>query len=116
MANSREAQSLTDEPCISIIITTLNEEKFISGCLTSCLEQKNIEFKIILVDGGSTDLTLEIASSILRPCDDIISLPGSSIYEAWNKDCVEEPLGYVFWVPMMHGQTSIHYQLCIHLP
>ena len=53
MANSREAQTLTDEPCISIIITTLNEEKFISGCLASCLEQKNIGFKIILVDGGN---------------------------------------------------------------
>ena len=90
MANSSEAQSLTDEPCISIIITTLNEEKFISGCLASCLEQKNIGFKIILVDGGSTDLTLKIASSILRPCDDIISLPGSSIYEAWNQGIVTE--------------------------
>lgn len=69
---------------VSIIITTLNEEHFVSHCLTSCLKQKNVGFEVILIDGGSTDLTCQIASDLLRPCDDIISLPGSSIYEAWN--------------------------------
>ena len=84
MTEKKLSRALEDDHCISIIITTLNEANFISHCLTSCLEQKNIGVRVILVDGGSTDQTLDIASSILRPCDKIISLPGSTIYEAWN--------------------------------
>ena len=80
----------TDSIAISIIITTLNEEEYIANCLKSCLSQKNVKFKVILIDGGSTDLTCHIASNLLRPCDKIISLTGSSIYEAWNHGITTE--------------------------
>lgn len=43
---------------ISVIIPTYNEEKVIVDCLHSLLDQKYQDFEVIVVDDGSTDLTL----------------------------------------------------------
>ncbi len=43
---------------ISVIIPTYNEEKVIGQCLISLLDQKDVNFEIIIVDDGSTDQTL----------------------------------------------------------
>ena len=48
---------------VDIIILTLNEEKYIKNCLESVLsftKPPNCSIKIYIVDGGSTDKTLEI--------------------------------------------------------
>ena len=48
-------------PKVSIIIRTLNEEKFLSECLESIkLQNYDAEVEIIIVDSGSTDRTIEI--------------------------------------------------------
>lgn len=49
---------------VSIIIRTLNEEKYLEELLKSIDEQclKNFKREIIIVDSGSTDKTLKIAS------------------------------------------------------
>jgi len=47
---------------VSIIIRCLNEEKHIGKLLTGILEQTVEEVEIIVVDSGSTDATLAIAS------------------------------------------------------
>jgi rSAM/selenodomain-associated transferase 2 len=46
---------------ISVIIPVLNEEKVLSSCLQSLFAQTG-DYEVILVDGGSTDNTREIAS------------------------------------------------------
>lgn len=46
----------------SVIIRCYNEERHIEKLLTGVLEQNVAEVEIILVDSGSTDATLEIAS------------------------------------------------------
>ena len=48
---------------VSIIITNYNYSNYLSECIGSCLNQKtNISYEVILVDDGSTDNSLEIAS------------------------------------------------------
>jgi glycosyltransferase involved in cell wall biosynthesis len=47
------------DACISVIIPTFNEEKGIKGCIKSARILS--PFEIIVVDGGSTDRTKEIA-------------------------------------------------------
>jgi glycosyltransferase involved in cell wall biosynthesis len=46
---------------ISIIIPTKNEAEIIGECLRSVFDQTLAPFEVLLVDGGSTDSTLEIA-------------------------------------------------------
>ncbi len=46
---------------LSIIIPTLNEEKYLPGLLASIKKQDFKDYQIILADAGSKDATLEIA-------------------------------------------------------
>jgi glycosyltransferase involved in cell wall biosynthesis len=49
-------------PIASILIPVFNEEKYISDCLNSIIknEKSRYDFEILIIDGGSTDKTLEI--------------------------------------------------------
>jgi len=49
-------------PVCSIVLRAFNEEKHIGRLLSGILEQKMSAIEIILVDSGSTDATLAIAS------------------------------------------------------
>jgi len=51
---------------ISVIVPTLNEEKSIEACLSSLKDQSYKNFEIIVVDGGSTDGTVEKAKKYTR--------------------------------------------------
>jgi len=48
---------------LSIIIPTLNEEKYLPVLLNSIRSQEFSDYEIIVSDGGSTDKTMEIAAS-----------------------------------------------------
>lgn len=52
------------DPLVSIVIPTLNSEKTLEKCLLSITNQTYQNYEIIIVDGGSTDKTVEIASKI----------------------------------------------------
>jgi rhamnosyltransferase len=53
---------MTDQPLCSIIIRAYNEEEHIGRLLTGILKQSIKNVEIILVDSGSTDATVAIAS------------------------------------------------------
>lgn len=48
------------KPIFSVIIPTLNEEKFVGNLLESLAEQTYGDFEVIVVDGGSKDKTLMV--------------------------------------------------------
>jgi len=51
---------------VSIVLRSLNEEKWLDDSLTECTNQKlpnGISLELVLVDSGSTDRTLEIAKN-----------------------------------------------------
>lgn len=68
---------------ISIVTTCLNSDKSISYALSSVYEQTYQNIEHILVDGGSTDKTLEILKQH-KVKKKIIIAKKSSIYEAIN--------------------------------
>ncbi len=71
-------------PKISIIIPTLNQAKFIEETIRSVLDQNYPNLELIVLDGGSTDGTLEI----LQKYDDSltwISEPDKGQVDAINK-------------------------------
>ena len=55
-------------PDVSIIITNYNYGKYVQRCLRSCINQKNVNHEIILVDDCSTDNSLDMIKPFL---DDI---------------------------------------------
>jgi len=54
---------MRDRTTFSVIIPTLNEEKSLGACFKSLMGQTYGEFEVIIVDGGSKDLTIDMAES-----------------------------------------------------
>lgn len=75
----------TGNPRISIVVPVLNGEKTLRRCLASVAEQDYPEKELIIIDGGSSDGTLDI----IRDYEESISLWESAldggVYQAWNK-------------------------------
>lgn len=69
---------------LSIITVCYNSDKTISRCLESVKSQNKSFVEHIIIDGGSTDNTIEIVHSI-DVSDIIISEPDQGIYDAMNK-------------------------------
>lgn len=52
---------------VTIILTTLNSEQFVARSIKSCLNQTYANLELLIVDGGSTDRTLEIVANYDDP-------------------------------------------------
>lgn len=72
-------------PLISIITVVYNGEKYLEQTIQSVINQsyKNIEY--IVVDGGSTDGTLDIIKKYEEHLERWISEPDKGLYDAMNK-------------------------------
>lgn len=74
------------KPLISIIVPSFNEEKHISRCLDSILNQTFTDFEVLCVDDNSTDRTFEIIKEYSEKDSRIIPLknPGKGVSSARN--------------------------------
>lgn len=70
---------------VSIITPTYNSEKYIEDCIKSVILQDYQNIEYIIVDGNSTDGSLNIINKYKSKIQIIISEPDSGIYEAINK-------------------------------
>ncbi len=77
--------STRNKPLISIITVVFNGEKYIEQTIQSVINQsyKNIEY--IIIDGGSTDRTVDFIKKYECYIDYWISEPDLNIYDAMNK-------------------------------
>jgi glycosyltransferase len=69
---------------ISIITATFNAADTLLHCL-ECIKGQTIEVEHILIDGGSTDDTMNIAKAYGSQLAHVVSEPDSGIYDAMNK-------------------------------
>lgn len=70
---------------ISIIIATYNASDTILACLGSIENEINSDCELIIIDGNSTDNTLDLLNEKKELIDVLISEPDKGIYDAWNK-------------------------------
>lgn len=73
---------------ISIITATYNSSKTLSSTLESVLQQTHTDYEIIVVDGASTDSTLDILHQYAARFEGklhMISEPDEGLYDAMNK-------------------------------
>ena len=105
---------------VSIIIATLNAQSFLAKALDSIQNQTHTLFEVIIVDGGSDDLTLEIAKQY--PFVVVINQVSSGLASAWNEGILASQGNYItfldgddFWDPQTlewHLHSFNHNPLC----
>jgi glycosyltransferase involved in cell wall biosynthesis len=72
-------------PLISIITVTFNAEKVLERTIKSIENQRCKDFEYLIIDGKSSDRTLEIAQKYKKVVSKIISEEDQGIYDAMNK-------------------------------
>ena len=73
------------KPFFSVIVATYNSDKTLDICLQSIIAQKKGLVELLIVDGASTDNTIEIINKYKKHIRVTISEPDSGVYDAWNK-------------------------------
>lgn len=73
------------KPTISVITVTFNAENHLPAMIDSLRAQTDRDFEWIVVDGASTDGTLELIKSACDVVTNWISEPDFGIYHAMNK-------------------------------
>jgi glycosyltransferase involved in cell wall biosynthesis len=70
---------------ISLITVTRNAQKTLGRCIESVIAQNYTNIEYIIIDGASTDDTLQIISQYKQYINYFVSEPDLGIYDAMNK-------------------------------
>jgi glycosyltransferase involved in cell wall biosynthesis len=78
---------MTEHPnaLITIIIAVFNGAKTLQQCIDSVVQQSYPNKQLIIIDGGSTDGTVELLQANDQSISYWVSEPDAGIYNAWNK-------------------------------
>ena len=84
-------------PKISVITVVFNGEDHIARTIESVIKQTYKQIEYIIIDGKSTDLTLEVVARF-EGVDKVISEPDSGLYDAMNKGLKQATGDYVWFL------------------
>lgn len=66
------------QPRVSIVLPTYNGGRYIAPSIESCLHQTYSNFELLIVDGGSTDTTLDVVAGYPDPRIRVVHQPANS--------------------------------------
>jgi glycosyltransferase involved in cell wall biosynthesis len=72
-------------PLVTIIIACYQSEKYLEEAILSVLYQTYKKIELIIIDGGSTDMSPSIIKKYSTNISYTISEKDSGVYDAWNK-------------------------------
>jgi glycosyltransferase involved in cell wall biosynthesis len=79
------AENRTGYPLVTVVTAVFNGQPHVAGCLESVLMQDYPNIEHIILDGGSSDGTVQV----LRGYDNRLAFwksePDKGVYDAWNK-------------------------------
>jgi glycosyltransferase len=76
---------MQNEITISVVTATWNSIDFVADCINSVSQQDYKKYEHVIVDGASTDGTVELISKYLGSKSKFHSEPDRGIYDAFNK-------------------------------
>ena len=79
-------------PKISVITVCLNAQEFIEQCMQSVLTQTFNDFEYVIIDGGSTDDTVDIIKKYQNKIAYWHSQPDRGLAHAFNLGVENQPL------------------------
>lgn len=101
---------------ISIVTITRNNREGFERTAQSVLSQTQADFEWIVIDGGSTDGTVEYIASLKRQPDHLVSEPDTGVYNAMNKGIAAAHGVYVICLnagDVFHSPETLR-QVCDH--
>ena len=81
----KKKTSVPGNPLISIVTVVYNGERHLEQTIRSVIGQTHDNVEYLIVDGGSTDVTLDIMRMFEDRIDYWVSEPDQGIYDAMNK-------------------------------
>jgi len=78
-------RTLANKPLTTVITAVFNGEDFLEESIKSVINQLYDNVEYLIIDGGSTDGTLDIIKKYEHAIDYWVSEQDSGIYDAWNK-------------------------------
>lgn len=89
---------MTMAPLFSIITATYNAKDTLGRTLDSIDSQSFTDYEHLIVDGASSDGTVELVSATDNPRRTIISEPDEGLYDAMNKGIVQTTGRYLIFL------------------
>lgn len=72
-------------PVISVVLPVLNGARFLREAIGSVLDQEEVPLELVVVDGGSTDGSWDIAEGIGDDRVRVVRQEGTGVAAAWNQ-------------------------------
>jgi glycosyltransferase involved in cell wall biosynthesis len=72
-------------PLVTFIVAVFNGKSTLQRCIDSVARQTRASGELIVIDGGSTDGSVEVIKENRGVISDWVSEPDRGIYHAWNK-------------------------------
>ena len=99
--NSVVPKEQPTNPLISVCVPMYNNSTTIGRCLRSVLDQDGVEFEIVVVDDDSTDDSVDIARTMLRSQDRLVSNGSRLGLNGNHNKCLELARGEC--IQFVHG-------------
>ena len=78
-------KSYVDKPLISIVTVVFNSEDYLEEAIKSVINQSYDNLEYIIIDGGSTDGSLDIIKDYSSQINYWVSEKDRGVFDAWNK-------------------------------